>query len=102
MLLRTKETLRGKDIIISIALVERKNHINAKLANPLFIPDSNIIERINLFDKKQYEINDLQLNIGDYTFISQFNVSSLCSNDSEIILGLPWIETLGTFILNTK
>ena len=31
---------------------------------------------------------------------SKFIVSSLWSFDDDIILGLPWIKTLGTFILN--
>ena len=42
------------------------------------------------------------MNIGDYTCISQFIVKSLWSSDGDLILGLPWIETLGTFILNAE
>jgi hypothetical protein len=66
------------------------------------IPESNIIEKLDFWDIKQYDISDLQLNIGDYTFVSQFTVKSLWSNDGDIILGSPWMETLGTFILNMK
>ena len=33
---------------------------------------------------------------------SKFIVSSLWSFDRDIILGLPWIKTLGTFILNAE
>ena len=33
---------------------------------------------------------------------SKFIVSSLWSFDGDIILGLPWIKTLGNFILNAK
>ena len=33
---------------------------------------------------------------------SKFIVSSLWSFDGDIILGLPWIKTLGTFILNAE
>jgi hypothetical protein len=51
---------------------------------------------------KQYETTYLQLNIGDYTFVSQFTVVSLWSNEVDILLGSPWMETLGSFILNTK
>jgi hypothetical protein len=42
------------------------------------------------------------MNIGDYTFVLKFTVSSLWNNDGDIILGLPWMETLWTFILNSK
>jgi hypothetical protein len=42
------------------------------------------------------------LNIGDYTFVSPFTVGSLWSDDGDILLGSPWIETLGSFILNTR
>ena len=33
---------------------------------------------------------------------SKFIVSSLWSFDGDIILGLPWTRTLGTFILNAE
>jgi hypothetical protein len=52
------------------------------------IPESNIIEKINSWNEKEYDISNLQLNIGDYTFVSQFVVRSLC-DDSDIILGSP-------------
>ena len=51
---------------------------------------------------KQFEISDLQLNVGDYMVKSKFIVSSLWSFDGDIILGLPWIKTLGTFILTVE
>lgn len=38
------------------------------------IPKSNIIEKLDLWNTKQYDIMDLQLNIGDYTFIVKFFV----------------------------
>ena len=66
------------------------------------IPKSNIGERLDFWNTKEYEIINLQLNIGDYTGVSQFIAKSLWSSDSYLILGLPWIETLGTFILNVE
>ena len=66
------------------------------------IPELNIIEKLYFSGTKQCEITDLQLNIGDYTFILKFFVQSLLINDSDIVLGSPWIETLGSFILNMK
>ena len=42
------------------------------------------------------------MNIGDYTGILQFIVRSLWSSDGDLIFGLLWLETLGTFILNVE
>ena len=53
-------------------------------------------------DKKRTEISGLQLSAGDYMVTSKFIVSSLWRFDGDIILGLPWIKTLGTFILNVE
>lgn len=67
------------------------------------IPESNIIETnfVDLSDK-QYDISNLQPSIGDYTFIAQFNVKTLFFDDSDIFLGSPYMETLGSFILIMK
>ena len=102
MLFKIKGTLAGKYVTISSSPSEDKNDINPKIANHLVIAELNIIEKIYFFDKKQYEITNLQLNIGDYTFISKFLVQSLLLDDSDIVLGSPWMETLSSFILNTK
>ena len=42
------------------------------------------------------------MNIGDYSGVSQFIVKSLSSIDDDLNLGLPWIKTSGTFILNVE
>jgi hypothetical protein len=102
VLLRVKGTLGGKDITTSIAPTERNNYVTPEFVNQLVIPESNIIEKIGLWNEKQYDISNLQLNIGDYTFVSPFTVGSLWRDDGDILLGSPWIETLGSFILNTK
>ena len=102
-LFKIKGSLAGRDIIISISPIEGSNYVSPKCANQLVIPESNIIET-NFVDTidKQYDINNLQPSIGDYTFISQFIMNSLFFNDSDIVLGSPWMETLGSFILNAK
>jgi hypothetical protein len=40
---------------------------------------NDLIKRVELdfWDKKQFDISALQLNIGDYTFVSQFTIRSL-------------------------
>ena len=101
-LLKVKGSIAGKDVTIAISPAEEKNYINPKIANQLVIPESNIIEKLEFFDKKKYDITNLQLNIGDYTFISQFTMKTLVLDNSDIVLGSPWMETLGSVILNTK
>ena len=103
-LFQIKGSLAGRDIIISICPIERSNYVSPKCANQLVIPESNIVET-NICGE-QYDISNLHLNIGDYTFTSKFTVKTLrffdSDIDSDIVLGLPWMETLGSFILNTK
>ena len=95
MLLQIKGTIRGKDITISISPSERTYYISDEFSNELVIPESNISERLDFWNNKEYSINDLQWNIGNYTGISQFIVKSLWSSDGDLVLGLPWLETLG-------
>ena len=66
------------------------------------ISELNIGERVAFWNNKEYAISDLQWNIGDYTDVSQFIVKSLWSSDGDLVLGLPWLETLETFILNAE
>ena len=66
------------------------------------IPESNIREEIDFLDKKRTEISGLQLSVGDYMATPKFIVSSLWIINGDIILGLPSIKTLGTFILNVE
>ena len=101
-LFNIKGNLAGKDVIIFISSAEDANYITLKIANQLVIPESNIIEKLHCFGNKKYDLTNLQLNIGDYTFISHFLVQTLRSDQGDIILGSPWMETLGYFILNTK
>jgi len=89
MLLRVKGTLGGKDITIFVSPTRCNNYISIELANRLAIPESNIIEKLDLWNEKQYDITNLQLNIGDYTGVSQFIVGSLWSDNGHIIMGSP-------------
>jgi hypothetical protein len=89
MLLQIKGALAGKYITISIITTKCNNYVSTKFTNQISILESNIIEKIDFWDKKQYDINNLPLNIGDYTFVLQFTFKSLWSNDGEIIMGSP-------------
>ena len=76
-LFKIKGSLAGRDIIISISPTERSNYVSPKCANQLVIPVSNIVGTILLTREKQYDISNLYLSIGDYTFTSQFTVKTL-------------------------
>ena len=101
-LFQIKWTIRGKNITISIAPDERNNYISDEFANELSIPNSNICERLDFCKNKEYAISGLQWNIGDYTNVSQFKVKFLWKSDGDLVLGLPWLKKLGTFILNAE
>ena len=52
ILFRIKGTLAGKDITISIAPAESNNYISTEFANNLVIPESNIKEKLDFWDRK--------------------------------------------------
>ena len=64
MLFQIKWTIRGK---ISIAPGEQNNYIRDEFANELVISESNIGERLDFWNNKEYAISSLQLILGDYT-----------------------------------
>ena len=67
----------------------KENYINIDLANQLLSRESNIIEKEDIFRKKQYEIKDLQVTIDDYEYISHIKVATMYKKEFDIILGLP-------------
>jgi hypothetical protein len=71
--------------------------MNIELANQLLIPETNIIR------KEDYSlIKELQVTIDEYEHISQFYVTTMYQEEVDIIIGLPWFKSLGTFILNME
>jgi hypothetical protein len=59
VLLGVKGTLGEKDITISIAPAEHNNYVSTEFTNLLVILESNIIKKIDFWDKKQYDIFNL-------------------------------------------
>ena len=102
VLFQIKWTIRGKSITISIALDECNNYISDEFSNELAIPRTNISEMLDFSNNKEHAISDLQWNIGDYIGVSQFTLKSLWSSKGDLVLGLSWLRTLGTFILNVE
>jgi hypothetical protein len=101
-LLKVNGIIQGKNINIGIFLTARKNHINVDLTNQLMVLEPNIIENDMCLSDEKYDIKNLQLSMGDYKFIAQFNVVSIYEDNVDIILGSTWVDTLGTFIFNTR
>jgi hypothetical protein len=101
-LLKVNGIIQGKNINIVICPTARKNHINVDLANQLMVLEPNIIENDMCLSDEKYEIKNLQLSIGDYKFIGQFNVVSMYQDSVDIILGSTWVDILGTFVFNTR
>jgi hypothetical protein len=101
-LLNVNGIIQGKNINIAICPTARKNHINVGLANQLMVFESNIIENDMCLSNEKYDIKNLQLSMSDYKFIAQFNVVSIYGDNVDIILGSTWVDTLGTFIFNTR
>ena len=86
MLFQIKGTIRGKSITISIAPDKRNNYISDEFAKELAIPRTNISERLDFSNNKEYAISNLQWNIGDYTSVSQFIVKSLWGSNGDLVL----------------
>ena len=96
-----KGSLAGKEVLISIDFTRKNNYVSIEFANQLVIPESNITEA-NSFNAndKQYNIDNLHPSIGEYSL--QFTVKTLFSNNSDIVLGSLWMESLGSFILQKE
>jgi hypothetical protein len=101
-LLKVNGIIQGKNINIAICPTARKNHINVDLANQLMVLEPNIIENDMCLSDEKYDIKNLQLSMGDYKFTAKFNVVSIYQDSVDIILGSTWVDTLGTFIFNTR
>jgi hypothetical protein len=84
-----KGSIQGREVNIVISLDHKGNYINIDLTNQLLIQEPNIIEKEDIFCKKQYEIKDLQVTIDDYEYISQFKVATMYKKEVDIILVLP-------------
>jgi hypothetical protein len=92
-----KGNIQGREVNIVISLDYNANYMNIDLANQLLIPETNIIRKEDYF-----RIKELQVTIDEYEYISQFYVTTMYQEEVDIIIGLPWFKSLGTFILNIE
>jgi hypothetical protein len=73
------------------------NYTNIDLANQLLIPEMNIIRKEDYF-----QIKELQVTIDEHEYISQFYVTTMYQEEVDIVIGLPWFKSPGTYILNIE
>jgi hypothetical protein len=92
-----KGSMQGREVNIIINLDYNEKYINIDLANQLLIPKQNIIEKKDIF-----QIKELQVTIDEYQYISQFYVTTMYQEEVDIVIGLPWFKSLGSFILNME
>jgi hypothetical protein len=92
-----KGNIQGREVNIVISLDYNANYMNIDLANQLLIPEPNIIGKEDYF-----RIKELQVTIDEYEYISQFYVTTMYQEEVDIVIGLPWFKSLGTFILNME
>jgi hypothetical protein len=58
--------------------------------------ETNIIQNDMCLSNEKYDIKNLQLSMGDYKFIAQFNVVSIYEDNVDIILGSTWVLLFST------
>jgi hypothetical protein len=92
-----KGNIQGREVNIVISLDYNANYMNIDLANQLLIPEPNIIGKEDYF-----RIKELQVAIDEYEYITQFYVTTTYQEEVDIVIGLPWFKSLGTFILNME
>jgi hypothetical protein len=92
-----KGNIQGREVNIVISLDYNTNYMNIDLANQLSISEPNIIEKEDYF-----RIKELQVTIDEYEYTSQFYVTTMYQEEVDIVIGLPWFKSLGTFILNIE
>ena len=63
VLFQIKGTIRGEYIMISIAPSKYNDYISNEFANELAIMESNIGQRLDFWNNKEYAISNLQLEI---------------------------------------
>jgi hypothetical protein len=91
--------IHKENVIVSINPSCKQNFINIQLVNRMKIPEKNIQstqvagENVKLF-------KNLKLSMDKYVLHSYFK--ALDMGDEDIVLGYPWIESVGTININVQ
>ena len=104
-ILKTYGIIQEKYVCIAIFPTTKKNCINVDLENQLILSESDIIDNNTILSNDKYELKNLQLFVDYCKDLTQFNIVSVVSLEQDmvdIILGSAWLDTLGTFMFNTR
>ena len=92
-------------VCIDICPTTKKICINVELENQLMLSESNVIDNNTILSDEKYELKNIQPYVDDYKVLTQFSIVSVVSLEQEkvdIILGSSCLDTLGTFMFNTR
>ena len=104
-ILKIDALIQEKSICTTIILKRKKICINVDLVNQLMLSKLDIIYNNTIIHDEKYALKNLQLYVDDYKVLNQFNIIYVVSLEKykvDIILGSPWLDTLGTFMINTQ
>jgi hypothetical protein len=82
-----------------LTLVANKNFINVLLVNRLQVPTKNI-HNTQVVGKHVQIFKDLNITMDKYVLHSYFHATDM--DDLDIVLGYPWIESVGTININVQ
>jgi hypothetical protein len=96
-ILQVHGCIHKENVIISINPSCKQNLINIQLVNRLQVPTKNI-QRTQVANENVKLFKDLKLGMDKYALHSYFE--ALDMGDEDIVLGYPWIESMGTININ--
>jgi hypothetical protein len=86
-------------VIVSINPSCQQNFINVQLVNRLQVPTKNI-QSTQVEGENVQIFKDLKITMDKYVLHSDF--CAIDMNDVDVILGYPWMETIGTININVE
>jgi hypothetical protein len=98
-ILQVHGCIHKEKVIVSINPSCQQNFINVQLVNRLQVPTKNIQSTQVEGDNVQV-FKDLKLTMEKY--VLHFDFQAIDMNDVDVILGYPWMESVGTINVNVK
>jgi hypothetical protein len=98
-ILQVHGCIQQEKIIVSINPSCKHNFINVNLAKRLQVPTKHI-QSTQVEGENVQIFKDLKLTMDKYVLHSNFHAIDM--NDVDIILGYPWMESIGTVNINVQ
>ena len=98
-ILQVQGCIHKEKVIISINPSCMHNFINVQLVNRLQVPINNI-QSIDVEGENVQIFKDLKITMDKYVLHSDFYAMDM--DEVDIVLGYPWIESVGTININVK